>query len=662
MKEFERIREEERPEDTSFSVEYIDHKYNPMEDFYHFSNGKWLETHPVPSDKSQWGSFNQLRERNLYILGKIAEECALKGADREYVEKIVGDFYISVMDTEVIEKRKLEPLNFLMKKIDSINSKNGILEAAQFLYSNGIPVLFAAFSMGDRKNSDYYAFYIYQGGLSMPNRDYYLLDAFTNVKEKYIKHVEKIFTLYGMNAEEASMTANEIFNFEKKIAEASRPQHELRETEKNYNRFERDKVEKEFKYLNFIKFLELSQSPNIDCIIIGQPEVISSLDRLIDETELKVIKKYMKWTVLKTLAPFLHKEIEMENFDFFSRTLMGQMEPEKRWKKAVNIIDTMIGEALGQLYVKKEFGPEARERMETMVDDIREVFEERLKNLPWMTEKTKEKALKKFKKFRPKIGFPSKWIDYSTVEIRPDDLVGNYMRAANFEFRRQIERIGKNVDRELWFMTPPTVNAYFSPTDNEIVFPAGILQPPFFDVNIDDAVNYGAIGGVISHEITHGFDDQGRKYDDNGNLNDWWSEEDEENFRKRAEHVVNLYGSYEILAGFRINGKLTLGENIADLGGIYIAFNALQRRLEKNPELRKRIDGLTPEQRFFISWAQVWKANTKDEESKRRITIDPHSPARFRGEIPPRNHEKFDEVFQEFANGKKNMLDKVFIW
>ncbi|MGP6220269.1 M13 family metallopeptidase [Cuniculiplasmataceae archaeon SKW1] len=662
MKQLEKIREDERPEDSKFSIEYMDMRYNPMEDFYHFSNGKWLETHPIPSDKSQWGSFNQLRERNIYILGKIAEECALKADSRDFVEKIVGDFYISVMDTEEIERRKLEPVNFIMRKIDSINSKKDVLDVAQFLYSNGIPVLFGAFSMGDRKNSDYYAFYIYQGGLSMPNRDYYLLDAFSNVREKYIKHVEKMFSLYGLSEEEASKTANEIFTFEKKIAEASRPQHELRESEKNYNRFEKDQVEKEFKHINFIRFLELSQSPTVDYIIIGQPDVMSSLDRLIDDTELKVIKNYMKWAVLRTLAPFLHKEVEMENFDFFSRTLMGQMEPEKRWKKAVSIIDRMVGEALGQLYVKREFGPEARKRIETLVNDIREVFEERLKNLPWMSEKTKERALKKFKKFRPKIGFPSKWIDYSSVEIRPDDLVGNYLRSANFEFRRQIERIGKNVDRELWFMTPPTVNAYFSPTDNEIVFPAGILQPPFFDVNADDAVNYGAIGGVISHEITHGFDDQGRKYDDMGNLNDWWSEEDAENFRKRADHVVSLYSSYEILPGFKINGKLTLGENIADLGGVYIAFNALQRRLEKNPELRKRIDGLTPEQRFFISWAQVWKANTRDEESKRRITIDPHSPARFRGEIPPRNHEKFDEVFQEFANGKKNMLEKVFIW
>lgn len=328
----------------------------------------------------------------------------------------------------------------------------------------------------------------------------------------------------------------------------------------------------------------------------------------------------------------------------------------------MNIVDRSIGEALGELYVEQEFGKEARERMQTMVDDIRSVFEEKLKNLPWMSDVTKKKALEKFSKFRAKIGYPSKFIDYSSIDIRKDDLLGNVMRSENFEFRREASRIGEQVDKELWLMTPPTVNAYFSPTENEIVFPAGILQPPFFDATMDDAVNYGGIGGVISHEITHGFDDQGRRYDMDGNLKDWWTEEDAKKFTERADEVVKLYDSLEVLPGLHVNGKLTLGENIADLGGVSIAFEALQRRLRKNPELNKKIDGFTPEQRFFLSWAQIWRGNNREPEIRRRISIDPHSPNVFRGSIPVMNHEKFDSSFVELSRVKKGLAKKIFIW
>ena len=658
----EKIDPKERPEEAKFSIQNMDTNEDPMANFFRFANGKWIDTHPIPPDKSSWGGFMELRDRNIYILGKILEKCALDDGKKRGIEKMVGDFYISIMDQMKLEEKKFDPIKPIMEKINKVRDKNEMVEVSQYLHSNGIGNFFSVFSMPDEKNSSVYAFYIYQGGLSLPNRDYYIQDSFQKTRDEFVAHMQNMFTMYGYSPMESKDSAEKVMKIETYIAKASRPQADLRDSEKNYNRIPYGELNEKFSRLNLVKYLEISQVPKTEYIVVGQPEVLDAMEKMLEEYSLEDLKTYLKWNTINYAAPYLHEAAEMEHFDFFNRKLLGQEVPEKRWKKAVNIVDRSIGEALGELYVEQEFGKEARERMQTMVDDIRSVFEEKLKNLPWMSDVTKKKALEKFSKFRAKIGYPSKFIDYSSIDIRKDDLLGNVMRSENFEFRREASRIGEQVDKELWLMTPPTVNAYFSPTENEIVFPAGILQPPFFDATMDDAVNYGGIGGVISHEITHGFDDQGRRYDMDGNLKDWWTEDDAKKFTERADEVVKLYDSLEVLPGLHVNGKLTLGENIADLGGVSIAFEALQRRLRKNPELNKKIDGFTPEQRFFLSWAQIWRGNNREPEIRRRISIDPHSPNVFRGSIPVMNHEKFDSSFVELSRVKKGLAKKIFIW
>ena len=658
----EKIDPKERPEEAKFSIQNMDTNEDPMANFFRFANGKWIDTHPIPPDKSSWGGFMELRDRNIYILGKILEKCALDDGKKRGIEKMVGDFYISIMDQKKLEEKKFDPIKPIMEKINKVRDKNEMVKVSQYLHSNGIGNFFSVFSMPDEKNSSVYAFYIYQGGLSLPNRDYYIQDSFQKTRDEFVAHMQNMFTMYGYSPMESKDSAEKVMKIETYIAKASRPQADLRDSEKNYNRIPYGELNKKFSRLNLVKYLEISKVPKTEYIVVGQPEVLDAVEKMLEEFSLEDLKTYLKWNTINYAAPYLHEAAEMEHFDFFNRKLLGQEVPEKRWKKAVNIVDRSIGEALGELYVEQEFGKEARERMQTMVDDIRSVFEEKLKNLPWMSDVTKKKALEKFSKFRAKIGYPSKFIDYSSIDIRKDDLLGNVMRSENFEFRREASRIGEQVDKELWLMTPPTVNAYFSPTENEIVFPAGILQPPFFDATMDDAVNYGGIGGVISHEITHGFDDQGRRYDMDGNLKDWWTEEDAKKFTERADEVVKLYDSLEVLPGLHVNGKLTLGENIADLGGVSIAFEALQRRLRKTPELNKKIDGFTPEQRFFLSWAQIWRGNNREPEIRRRISIDPHSPNVFRGSIPVMNHEKFDSSFVELSKVKKGLDKKIFIW
>jgi putative endopeptidase len=380
--------------------------------------------------------------------------------------------------------------------------------------------------------------------------------------------------------------------------------------------------------------------------IVGQPEFFEALDKLATARPLSDWKIYLRWHVLTAAAPYLCRDAEKEDFDFFGKVLSGQPEQEPRWKRASRTLDRNIGEAVGQLYVEKCFPPEAKARMNDLVENLKTVFRDHLEKVDWMTDATRAKALAKFARFTQKIGYPDKFRDYSSIQVKRDDYLGNVRRAAAFEQHRRIARVGQPVDRSEWRMTPPTVNAYFNPLQNEIVFPAGILQPPFFDVSLDDAVNYGAIGVVIGHEITHGYDDEGRKYDADGNLNEWWTEADAKEFDARAQKVVDEYNAFETLPGVHVNGKLTLGENLADLGGVSIAYDALERALAREPSKRKTIDGFTPEQRFFLSFAQVWRTNIRDAEARRLVTVDPHSPGRFRAVGPLVNYQEFFDAFK----------------
>ena len=657
------VGEDEKPEEPEFSVKYMDMSVNPFEDFYSFCNGTWAREHPIPEDKAFWSGSAELFEKNRYILVKILEKCATTPSGKlDPVRKMLGDFYYSGMNEDRIESLKFKPVEGFMEKVNRAENKEDLLNVVKDLHSIGIPCLFSWDSSTDAKNSQVYAMYLKQGGISLPNRDYYFDESFDKLRKEYVKHITNMFKLYGVPDDAAKNAADVVFGLETGLANVSRRPEELRDPEKNYNRISIDEIGKRFRSIDFRSYFAQISLPKVDYVVVSQPEFIDGLGKLLQESSISDWKIYLKWKILHFAAPYFHNAAQDEDFDFFARKLFGRKQKEKRWKRMVSITDAHLGEALGKLYVEQEFGEDAKKKMSDMIEDLRDVFTERLKELDWLSPATKERALQKFSRFRAKIGYPSKFIDYSSIRITRENFFENITAANKFDFQRYIKRVNSPVDRELWEMTPPTVNAYFSPTENEIVFPAGILQPPFFDPKLDDAVNYGATGGTIAHEITHGFDDEGRKFDADGNIKSWWSQEDEKAFLEKAKEVSRLYGSLEALPGLKVNGDLTLGENIADIGGVSVAFEALERRLKRNPELRKEIDGLTPEQRFFIGWGQSWRMNVREEALRWQVSNDPHSPDNFRAEVPAWVHEKFDSTFSGMRGKHQKPVQTLKIW
>ncbi len=651
-----------RPRSIGFSLDYMDKTADPHEDFYRYAAGEWLKSNPVPPDKSRWAAFNELYDRNLLLLKLILEEAAEDtSAPAGSPKRLIGDFNKSAMNTKRIQELGFEPILPILNRIDKLERGDDLVRFLGEMQTSGVQALFSSYSDADKRNSEIYAFYLDQGGLSLPDRDYYLSGDFAQLRESYLAHLERMFTLAGESKTNSKNMAKTVLRMETELAQASRSRTELRDDEKNYNRVPVSELDKSFPSLSLPMFLSVASVSVSDYVVIGQPEFFSRLDGMLSNEPIENIRTYLRWVVLHGFAPFLHSEVDAEDFSFFHKELLGQEEPEARWKRTTKIIDALLGEALGALYVERHFPPEAKERAGKMIDDIREVFKSRLASLPWMTESTRRLALEKFAKFKTKIGYPDKFRDYSSIKTDPQDLVGNVVRCAAFEALRQARRVGQKVDRSEWLMSPPTVNAYFNPVENTINFPAGILQPPFFDMTQDDAVNYGGIGMVIGHEITHGYDDQGRKFDADGNLHDWWTKEDADEFQKRAKAVVDLYNALEPLPGSHVNGELTLGENIADFGGLSLAYEALQRRLSKEPAKRKDIDGLTPEQRLFLSYGQIWRENVREQEVRRLLTIDPHSPGRYRATMPAVNHPGFDLAFPQ-KNGQKERKQKIAVW
>ncbi|MEM3671282.1 MAG: M13 family metallopeptidase, partial [Thermoprotei archaeon] len=473
-----------------FSVEYMDKSVDPRRDFYMFANGKWVASHPVPDDKTRWGAFNELYDWNMLLLKKLADSCVKKSAPGS-TERLVGDFYKSGMNTRAIEAGKFRQIEDLWDSVENSKTLSDLIALTPRLHMAGVQFLFRSHSQADKKNSGVYAFYINQGGLSLPDREYYLSEKFAALRSQYLAHVSKMFRLKGVSRKEADFAAQSVLRLETELASYSRKRVELRDQEKNYNKFLLNELEAQYPTLELNEYLEGLSVGERQYLIVGQPEFFSAVSRSLSQTNFQALKDYAKWHVLLAYAPYLHRAVESEYFDFFNRKLLGQQRPETRWKRVIRTVDECIGEALGKLYVEKHFPPEARQRMEELVGDICAVFKDRLASLPWMTEPTRKAALEKFERFRPKIGHPEKFRDYSGLIIESDDYAGNVRRSIEFEAKRQATRVGQPVDRTEWRMTPPTVNAYFSPTDNEIVFPAGILQPPFFDVEMDDAVNYG---------------------------------------------------------------------------------------------------------------------------------------------------------------------------
>ncbi len=633
------------PPVPAFSVDYMDKSVSPGADFYQFADGNWVKNNPVPADKARWASFTQLAERNTFLIHALLEDAAATKNPKGSVKAEVGDFYISAMDTNTLEKLRFKPIEPDLNKIKKIKTAEDLFKLVAHFHDTGLGGIFNAGVGPDARQSTIYALGFDQGGLSLPDRDYYLKDSFETQRKAYLEHVTKMLTLLGELPEAAAKDAATVMDLETELAKASRSRVDLRDPNKNYNKFTTAELIAKTPGIMWNVYLSERSLSGAAYEIVGQPEFFEAVSKMVKERPISDWQTYLRWHVLHAAAPYLFAEVEQENFNFFGKTLSGQPEQEPRWKRAFHAIDRNIGEALGQLYVEKYFPAAAKTRMTDLVDNLRAVFRDHLEKVEWMTDETRAKALAKFDRFTQKIGYPDKFRDYSSVKIKRNDYLGNVRRAAAFEEHRENARLGQTVDRTEWGMTPETVNAYFNPSMNEIVFPAGILQPPFFDLSEDDAVNYGAIGVVIGHEITHGYDDEGRKYDAEGNLSEWWTDKDSKEFDARAEKVVNEYDAFEALPGVHVNGKLTLGENLADLGGVSIAYDALERLLAKDPSKRKNIDGFTPEQRFFISFSQIWRTNIRDAEAKRLVTVDPHSPGRFRAVGPLVNYQQFFDAF-----------------
>jgi predicted metalloendopeptidase len=625
----------------------MDTSVKPSDDFFLYANGGWLKRNPIPPEESRWGSFNELIEKNNDALHEVAEKAVKTPVDPKLAPDVqkVADYYGSGIDEAAVNAAKATPLADEFKRIDAIKDRQGVLSEIAHLHALGITSLFGFTSGQDDKNSTMVISQAFQDGLGLPDRDYYTKtdDASKKTREQYVAHVTKMLTLAGEQADKAAAAAQKILEMETALAKGSRTRVELRDPQKNYNKMKAADLQKltpTFQWADYFKELKLADPGDIN---VGQPDFFKTADNVFATGAIDDWKSYFRWHLIHAAATELSSDFVDENFNFYLKTLTGAQQLKPRWKRVVTSTDGALGEALGKLYVADYFPPQAKARAQELVKNVQEAMADAIKKNNWMDEQTRKEALKKLAAFTVKIGYPDKWRDYSTLKIDKGPFVLNAMRASMFEVERQLKKIGKPVDRSEWGMTPPTVNAYYNPNLNEIVFPAGILQPPFFGATADDAINYGGIGAVIAHEISHGFDDQGRQYDAVGNLRDWWTPESAAKYKERADRIVKQYSEYEPLPGMHINGELTQGENIADDGGVKIAFAALKKALANKPQ--EKIDGFTPEQRFFLGWAQVWRANIRDEALKMRLVTDPHSPARFRCNGPLSNTPEFQKAF-----------------
>ena len=620
----------------------------PCDDFFLYANGGWIKRTPIPPEYSRWGSFNQLIEKNNDALHDVAEHAAKETTGTDPNTKKVGDYYASGMDEKSVDAMRSKPLAEEFKRIDNIKDRKDVLKEIAHLHSLGMNAFFLFGSGIDDKDSNMTIANALQGGLGMPDRDYYTKDTpdMKEKREKYIAHVTKMLTLLGEPADKAAEDAKEIMALETKLAEASRTRVELRDPQKNYNKMSQADLQKltpDWSWADYFKEIKLTAPSDIN---VHQPDFFKAANELFKSTSLDDWKTYLRWQLINGTASRLSKDFVDEDFAFKETTLHGTQQIKPRWKRVVTATDGELGEALGKLYVAEYFPPESKARVLELINNLKEALSDRIKSLEWMDDATKQAALKKLAAFTVKIGYPDKWRDYSLLKIDRGSYVLNTLRAENFEVNRDLKKINKPTDRSEWGMTPPTVNAYYNPVNNEIVFPAGILQPPFFNPKADDAVNYGGIGAVIGHEMTHGFDDQGRQYDAGGNLRDWWTPKSAEEYNKRRKAVVDQYSEYEPLPGMHVNGELTQGENIADIGGVKLAYAALQKALDKNPATREqKIDGFTPEQRFFLGFAQVWRSVQRDEDLKLMVNTNPHSPARYRVNGPLSDLVEFQKAF-----------------
>ena len=622
----------------------MDTTVNPADDFFRYCNNNWLKNNPIPEEYSTYGAFTEIDEHNEILIQDIINEVSKDAnAAQGSVAQKIRDFYNAGMDTVAINERGYSELLPYFEMIDGLNDKSDLATLLGELHSNGGGGFFYAGGSTDPKNAEMVIMHLYQGGLSLTDRDDYLTEESQEMRDKYVEHVTKMFELTGTDSIEAAKKAQGILAMETLLAKNSMSRVERRDPDRTYNKRSRAELQAMTPNFNWDNYFNAAGAPAFDTLNVGMPDFIVAFDKVLFNTDLSTIKDYLKWKVISASASMLSSDLDAENFNFYGRYLYGQEAQQPRWRRILSATSGCLGEAVGQLYVEKHFPAEAKERMVNLIGNLRTSLGERIKNLEWMSDETKAKALHKLDCFNVKVGYPDKWKDYSKYEVTPDSYFENVHRAIRFENEIEMAKIGKPVDKEEWFMTPQTVNAYYSPEMNEIVFPAAILQPPFFNMDADDAVNYGGIGVVIGHEMTHGFDDQGCKYDENGNLNNWWTEEDVVKFNERTAQLRKLFDEFQV-RGYQINGQLTLGENIADLGGLNIAWDAYQ--MTEEAKANQSIDGFTPAQRFFISYGTIWRNNSRDKYIERQVKTDVHSPAEARvnrtlGSMP-HYYEAFD--------------------
>ena len=623
----------------------MDVSVKPGDNFYLYANGNWIKNTPIPASKTRWGSFNILAEESSQALKGLLENAA-KDPGNNTLMKRVGDFYASAMDSIAMEKLGYQPIKPYLDAIAQLNTKEQVTDQISYLRSHSITSpLYRIGVAQDAKNVTRYIVSIGQGGTSLPDRDYYLKSDSRSqtIRKEYQNYVTKLFTLCGTDEATARANAATILQLETKIANAQLSRVEMRDPVKLYNKFSIGALTEKTPGLNWTNILtQLGYKSKQDSLIVSNPKFIVFADSLLSAVPVNDWKVYLQWDVMRDAAPYLNSEFVNANFAF-TKVLTGQKEQTPRWQRMSGLIDGQLGELLGQLYVDKYFNLNAKKRMLELVNNLQETFGERIQKLDWMSEETKARALTKLHAFTKKIGFPDKWKTYDGLEIKREDFLGNLQRCNQWQYNDNVNKLGKPIDKTEWGMTPPTVNAYYSPPKNEIVFPAGILHTPFFNFEADDAINYGGIGAVIGHEMTHGFDDQGRQFDADGNLKDWWTKADADEFKKRADEVVEQYNGFTIQDTLHVNGKLTLGENLADLGGLNIAYAAFKKTAQGKSN--KKIDGFTPDQRFFLNWSQVWRNNILPEAAAGLILTDPHSPGTYRSNGPVSNMDAFYEAF-----------------
>ena len=623
----------------------INKAVRPQDDFYEYANGAWLMKTEIPAAEARWGSFNELQEFNQNALKEVCEDLAKKPGAKGSLSQKVGDFYAVGMDSIAIEKAGIAPLKPYIDRIDALKSYDALLNALADMYAEGSSPVFRLFVGQDAKNSTAYATHLSQGGIGLPDRDLYLKDdeRSKKIRAAYRQYIINGFKLIGESETKAAKAADVIMRMELAFAKASMDRVSMRNPDSRYNKMTIADLEKLCPRMRWETFFKTTKTANA-YYIVGQPNFLKEVHEMLGRETLDDWKFFLTWNTIRSAAPYLNAAFVNESFKF-NQNISGQKEMQPRWKRVSGMTDGLLGEALGQVYVDKHFKPEAKKRMLELVGNLLKTYEKRLNGLDWMTAETRQMALQKLSTFVSKIGYPDKWLDYTPLSIdRSKSYLDNVMAARRFQYNHNVAYLGRPIDRNTWAMTPPTVNAYYNPAMNEIVFPAGILQFPFFDNSADDAVNYGGIGAVIGHEISHGFDDQGSKYDAEGNLKNWWTEEDRQKFDARANMIVEQYSKYTVLDTLHVNGKLTLGENIADFGGLSVAYEAF-KTFSPQAKTTQTIDGFTADQRFFLAWAQVWRSKYRPEAQANQIQTDPHAPGRFRCNGPLSNMVEFYKVF-----------------